>query len=138
MTLLVNRFANELKPKLHNNIPGNPSFCSFASFLIVLLTSFINILDSSNYLSIFMMLLIFSFEIINVVTPDSNIFLWIAGSVADAAPVNPNCIKTVLANGLRTSPIKGNPDFSNPPKSLPKNRVLCYAIEFLNNLILVD
>ena len=85
-----------------------------------------------------MILLIFSFEIINVVTPDSNIFLWIAGSVADAALVNPNCIKTVLANGIRTSPIKGNPVFSNPPKSLPKNRVLFYAIEFLSNFTLAD
>ena len=34
--------------------------------------------------------------------PDSNIFLWIAASIADAAAVNPNGIKTLLANGLRT------------------------------------
>ena len=30
----------------------------------------------------------------------SNIFLWIAASVSDAAAVNPNGIKTLLANGL--------------------------------------
>ena len=40
-------------------------------------------------------------EIINAVTPDPNIFLWIAASVADTAAVNPNGIKTLLANGLK-------------------------------------
>ena len=40
--------------------------------------------------------------------------------MADAA-ANPNDIKTLLANGLSTFPIKGNPIFSNGPKSLPKN-----------------
>ena len=49
-----------------NNIPGNPSFCSFASFCFF----------------------------------------------------NPNGIKTLLANDLRTFSIKGNPVFSN---GLPKN-----------------
>ena len=43
-----------------------------------------------------------SFEFINVVIPDPNIFLWIATSVADDAAVNPNGIKTLLANGLST------------------------------------
>ena len=43
-----------------------------------------------------------SFEIINVVVPDPKIFFWIAASVAYAADVNPNGIKTVLANGLST------------------------------------
>ena len=42
-------------------------------------------------------------------------------SVADAAAVNPNGIKTFLVNGLSTFPIKGNPVFSNGPKSLPQN-----------------
>ena len=44
-----------------------------------------------------------------------------AASVADAAAVNPNGIKAPLANGLSAFPIKGNPVFSNGPKSLPKN-----------------
>ena len=34
-----------------------------------------------------------SFEIINVVIPDANIFLSITASIADAAAVNPNDIK---------------------------------------------
>ena len=66
-----------------------------------------------------------SLEIINVVLPDPNIFLWIAASVADVAAVNPNGIKTLLANGLSIFPIKGNPVFTNDIKSLPKNPLDC-------------
>ena len=57
---------------------------------------------------------------INAVLPDPNISLWIAASVADAAAVNPNDIKTLLANVLITFPINGDPFYSNGPKS-PKN-----------------
>ena len=46
-------------------------------------------------------------------------------SVADTAVVNPNGIKTLLANGVKTFFIKSNPDFSNGPKSLPKNPAYC-------------
>ena len=66
-----------------------------------------------------------SLEVIKGVNPDPNIFLWIAASVVDAAAINPNGIKTLLANGLVTFPIKGNPGFSNGPKSLPKNSPDC-------------
>ena len=38
-------------------------------------------------------------------------------SIADAATVNPNGIKTLLANGLSIFTIKGNPVFSNGTKS---------------------
>ena len=62
-----------------------------------------------------------SLEIIDVVLPESDVFLWIAASVADAAVVNPNGIKTLLANGLSTSSNKGDLVFNNCPKSLPKN-----------------
>ena len=62
-----------------------------------------------------------SLEIINVVVPDPNIFFWIAASVEDTAVVDPNGIKMFLANGLSKFPFKGNPDFSNGPKPLPKN-----------------
>ena len=44
-----------------------------------------------------------SFEIIDVATPDPNIFLQIAEYVADAAGVNPNGINTLLAIGLKAS-----------------------------------
>ena len=51
--------------------------------------------------------------------------LWIAAFVADAAAINPNGIKTLLANGFSTFPIKGNLVFDNGPKSLPKSRPNC-------------
>ena len=58
-----------------------------------------------------------------------------AAFLADAATVNPNGIKTLLANGLSTFPIKSNPVFSNGPESLPKNPPDCcflwISIEFL-------
>ena len=96
--------------------------------------------DSSRGLTIFMILLISSLEITNIVVPDLNIFLWIATSVPDAAAVNPNGIKTLLANGLSTFPIKGNPVFSNGPKSLPKNPpdcpILCNWV--FDNFILAE
>ena len=68
-----------------------------------------------------------SLEIINVVMSDPDIFLWIAASVA-AAAVNPNGIKTLLANGLSKFSIKSNPVFSNGPESLPKNPFLCNQV----------
>ena len=80
-----------------------------------------------------MIFFICSLEIIKVVKPDPNIFSWTAASVANAAAVTPNCIKTLLVIGLSTFPIKGNSVFSNGPKCLSKNLliVLFYAIAFL-------
>ena len=61
-------------------------------------------------------------------------------SVADADADNLNGNKTLLANGLSTFPIKGNPVFSDGPKSLPKN--LSHCLIFCNwifdNFLLVD
>ena len=73
-----------------------------------------------------------SFEVINVVVPDPNIFLWIAATVA-AAAVNPKGIKAILANGLNTFPIQGDPVFSSGRKNYLEILliVLFYAIEFL-------
>ena len=48
-------------------------------------------------------------------------FLYIPVSAADAAAVNRNRIKTLLANDLITFFIKGNLLFSNGPRSLPRN-----------------
>ena len=53
--------------------------------------------------------------------PDPKILFWIAASVADTDAVNPNGIKTILANGLSILLIKGEPIFSSGPKSLPEN-----------------
>ena len=69
------------------------------------------------------------FDIISVVVfPDPNIFLCIPPSAADAAAVNPNGIKTLLANGLITFFIKGNPAFSNGPSNLPKNVLIVSSL----------
>ena len=61
-------------------------------------------------------------------------------SVAEAAAVNRNGIKTLLANCLSIFFIKGNPVFSNGPKGLPKNPcdspILCDWV--FENLILTE
>ena len=76
-----------------------------------------------------MILWISSLEIVNIVEPDPNIFFWIAASVAGAAGVNLNDIKTLLANGLSTILIKHHPVFRNGlrnlPKDLPDFPILC-------------
>ena len=115
-----------------NNFPGNPPFCSSASVLIVSLTTVNNKPDFSRDLISF----ISSFEITNVVVPDLNIHL----SVADAAVVNSNGIKTFLANDLITFPLKVNPVLSNDPKILPKNIliVVFYVTEFLIIFLVAD
>ena len=46
-------------------------------------------------------------------------FLCIPAFAADAAAVNPSGTKTLLASGLITLFIIGNPVLSNGPKSLP-------------------
>ena len=66
--------------------------------------------------------------------------LWIAPSVADAAAINLNDIKTLLANVLSTWTIKGNPVYSNDLKCLTQNPhdcpILCHWV--FDNFILVD
>ena len=83
-----------------------------------------------------MISLISLFEIMRVVMceakskgrPDPNIFLLIVASVAAAAAVNPNGIKTFLASGLSIFLIKGNPISSNDPESLPNNSRDCLVL----------
>ena len=53
----------------------------------------------------------------------------IAGSIADAAAVNPNDIEAVLANSLSAFFIKGKPAFRNGLKRLPKNPLRCSIVE---------
>ena len=80
--------------------------------------------------------LISLFEIMRVVMceakskgrPDPNIFLLIVASVAAAAAVNPNGIKTFLASGLSIFLIKGNQISSNGPESLPNNSRDCLVL----------
>ena len=80
------------------------------------------------------------FDIISVVFPDPNIFLCIPASAADAAAVNPKGIKTLLANGLITFFIKGNPVFSNGPSNLLRNPPNCIIFDnwVFDNLMPAD
>ena len=65
----------------------NPPFCSFISFLIVLVTPFNKILESSRAWTIFIMSFISSFEITKIVVPETCIFFRISASIAEAAAV---------------------------------------------------
>ena len=67
-------------------------------------------------------------------------FLCIPVSAVDAAAVTPNGIKTLLANGLITFFIKGNPVFNNGPRSLLRNLFDYIILDnwVFNSLISVD
>ena len=67
-------------------------------------------------------------------------FLCIPESAADAAAVNPNGIKTLLANEVSTFFICGNPVFSNGPSNLPKNPPDCIIFDnwVFDSLISID
>ena len=76
-----------------------------------------------------------SLDIINVVVPDPNIFLWIVASVAYAT-ANPNGINTLLAKGFDLFFIKDNPVLKYPIIVLKAYlkvllTVVIYSIEFL-------
>ena len=62
----VKRFPNKDAPKVPNSINKKPPFCSFVSFLIVLLTPFNKIFESSKTLKIFKTSFISTFEIVKV------------------------------------------------------------------------
>ena len=77
-------------------MPRKPSFCSFASFLIDLLTPFNNKPDFSRDLKIFSLYHLFlHYFFINGVIPDPRIVLYILAFASDAAAVNPSGIKTL-------------------------------------------
>ena len=81
-----------------------------------------------------------SFDIISVVVPDSKILLCTPASAANAAAVNPNGTKTLLAYGWITLFINGNPVFNNGRSSLPRNPRDCIILDnwVFANLISVD
>ena len=56
-------------------------------------------------------------------------FLCILASAANAAAINPKGIKTLLASGLITFYINGNPVFSNGPSNLPRNPPDCIILD---------
>ena len=132
--LSVNRFPNKLAPNVPNNILRNPPFWFFTASLIISLMPFINKPVSTRDLTIFMT----SFEIINVLIPDSKVFFGITPSVANAA-ANSNVIKTLLANDFSIFFIS-MPFFSNCPNLLPRNPSDCTILSkcVFDNFILAD
>ena len=60
---------------------------------------------------------------------DPKIFLCIPISAADAAAVNSNGIKALLANYLITFSINGSSVFNNGPRSLPRNPHDCIILD---------
>ena len=80
------------------------------------------------------------FDIISIVFPDAKIFLCIPASAADAAAVNPERIKTLLANDLIAFFVNGNPVFSNGRSNLPRNPPDCMIFSnwVFDNLISVN
>ena len=140
---------NKHAPNVPNNLLRNPNFCSLASFWTVSVTPFNNKPESSRDFTILIISSISSVDIINVVSceaedegrlwPDPNIFFCIPASAADAAAVIPKGIKTLLANGLITFSINGNPVFSNGSNNLPRNPPDCILDNWVfDNLISVD
>ena len=80
------------------------------------------------------------FDIISVVwPPDPNIFLCIPASAA-AVAVSPKGINTLLANGVITFFIKGDPVFTKGPSNLPKNHphYIIFVSWIFENLISAD
>ena len=70
----VNKFSNKLAPKVANKILKNPPFYYFLSILIVLVITFIKILELSRAWITFIISFISLFEIIKVVFPEPCIF----------------------------------------------------------------
>ena len=58
-----------------------------------------------------------------------NLFFLNSCICCDATPVNPNGIKTLLANGLSTIFIKGKAVFSNSLKGLPRIPPNCNVLD---------
>ena len=70
------------------------------------------------------------FDIISVVLlPDPNIFLCIPASAADAAAVSHKGINKLLADGVITLFLNGNPVFNKGPSNLPKNPPDCIIFD---------
>ena len=93
----ANKCPNKLAPKVPNNILKNPLFCSFVSFLIVLVIPFRKMLESSRAWTIFITSLISLFEIMKLVVPEPCIFYWILASIAEADAVISNGAETISA-----------------------------------------
>ena len=80
-----------------------------------------------------------SFDIISVI-PEPKIFLCITASAANVSAVNPNGVKTLLANELITFVINCNPVFNIGPRNIPRNTPDCIILNnwVFDSIISVD
>ena len=119
----------------------NPTFDYFVSFLNVLLTPFINKIDSLRDFISFHLSFHLSFEVINVVMSDQTNFIWKAASLAEGAAVNPNDIRTLLVNGVNTFFINDKLNLSKWARKLNKRPLfsqdLVTLIIFFNSLLII-
>ena len=72
----LNVLPSKLAANVPNNIGRSPPFCSSVSFLIFALIYFTSNPDSSNYLTIFVISSILSFEIVNAVVCEAKSEEW--------------------------------------------------------------
>ena len=70
-----------------------------------------------------------SLDITNVVFLELKIFLWVPATAVGTATVNPNGIKTLLANGLSTFFIKDKLVFNNGLRTLPRSSPDCEILD---------
>ena len=110
----------------------NLSFSFFASFLIILLKSFMKKLHSSIISQIYHLTKSFlswiaklSPKYVLILTS----FLYAHTSAADAVTFNSNGTKTLLANVLSTLAVKGQAGFSNVPRSISRNPPNCTILD---------
>ena len=78
------------------------------------------------------------FDIVSVVVQDPNTFLCIPASAADNVAVNPNGIKTQLANGFITFFINGSPVFENGPKLISVDKSFGITLRRFATCLLVN
>ena len=100
ISLPVRRLPSKLAANVPNNILRNPSFCYFISFLTDSVIPFNNKPEPSSDFTILIRSSMSLFNIISVVLPDPNIFLFIPSSAADAAAVNSGGINILLAGNF--------------------------------------
>ena len=95
----------------------------FILFLVVLVTPFSKILESSRAWTIFFISLISLFEIIKAVLSEPCIFFWIHASITEDAAVIPNGAKVFLAKGTATY-INGPASLLNNDPKNPPDRII--------------
>ena len=106
-----------LAPKIPNNIPKNPPFCSFVSFSIALVMPFNKILESSRACSLKHLFL--HLKLLKLLFQNHLLSFEFLQSIAEVAAVIPNGAKIFFVYGtgafINVPAILINNDLKNPP-----------------------